>query len=177
MDKDGVTDNIDKCPGTPAGTPVDSVGCVLDGDKDGVTDNLDQCPNTLQGIAVDTKGCPVNKKENLDELKKGIQFQTGSTKFTKKSYTTLNDIAKLMRKVKSANLEVQGHTDNTGSEATNQRLSQKRAQAVVDFLIKKGIDEDRLRAIGYGSEMSIADNTTKEGREANRRVELVPFEQ
>ena len=177
MDKDGVTDNIDKCPGTPAGTPVDSVGCVLDGDKDGVTDNLDQCPNTLQGIAVDTKGCPVNKKENLDELKKGIQFQTGSTKFTKKSYTTLNDIAKLMRKVKSANLEVQGHTDNTGSEATNQRLSQKRAQAVVDFLIKKGIDEDRLRAIGYGSEMSIADNNTKEGREANRRVELVPFEQ
>ena len=177
FDKDGVPDSFDKCPNTTAGSVVDSTGCPADMDKDGVTDNIDQCPNTLQGIAVDTKGCPVNKKENLDELKKGIQFQTGSTKFTKKSYTTLNDIAKLMRKVKSANLEVQGHTDNTGSEATNQKLSQKRAQAVVDFLIKKGIDEDRLRAIGYGSEMSIADNNTKEGREANRRVELVPFEQ
>ena len=175
-DKDGVFDGQDKCPGTAAGLPVDSVGCVLDGDKDGVADNLDKCPNTLEGIAVKEDGCPVNKKENLDELKKGIQFQTGSTKLTKKSYTTLNDIASLMRKVKSANLEVQGHTDNTGSEAVNQKLSEKRAQAVVDFLKKKGIEADRLRAIGYGSEMSIADNSTKEGREQNRRVELVPFE-
>ena len=175
-DNDGIFDGQDKCPGTAAGLPVDSVGCVLDGDKDGVADNLDKCPNTLEGIAVKEDGCPVNKKENLDELKKGIQFQTGSTKLTKKSYTTLNDIASLMRKVKSANLEVQGHTDNTGSEATNQKLSEKRAQAVVDFLKKKGIEADRLRAIGYGSEMSIADNNTKEGREQNRRVELVPFE-
>ncbi|WP_298768331.1 OmpA family protein [uncultured Fibrobacter sp.] len=175
-DNDGISDGQDKCPGTAAGMPVDSVGCVLDGDKDGVPDNLDKCPNTLEGIAVKEDGCPVNKKEDLDQLKKGIQFQTGSTKLTKKSYTTLNDIASLMRKVKSANLEVQGHTDNTGSEAANQALSEKRAQAVVDFLKKKGIEADRLRAIGFGSEMSIADNSTKEGREQNRRVELVPFE-
>ncbi|WP_407450306.1 OmpA family protein [Fibrobacter sp.] len=175
-DQDGVADGQDKCPGTVAGMPVDSVGCVLDGDKDGVPDPKDKCPNTLEGIAVDTVGCAVNKKENLDELKKGIQFQTGSAKLTKKSFTTLNDIANLMRKVKSANLEVQGHTDNTGSEATNQKLSEKRAQAVVDHLKKKGIEADRLRAIGYGSEMPIADNETKEGREQNRRVELVPFE-
>jgi outer membrane protein OmpA-like peptidoglycan-associated protein len=175
-DNDGVADAQDKCPGTVAGMPVDSVGCVLDGDKDGVPDNQDKCPNTLEGIAVDAEGCPVNKKENLDELKKGIQFQTGSAKLTKKSYTTLNDIANLMRKVKSANLEVQGHTDNTGSESTNQKLSEKRAKAVVDHLKKKGIEGDRLRAIGYGSEMPIADNETKEGREQNRRVELVPFE-
>ena len=175
-DQDGVADGQDKCPGTVAGMPVDSVGCVLDGDKDGVPDPKDKCPNTLEGIAVDTVGCAVNKKENLDELKKGIQFQTGSAKLTKKSFTTLNDIANLMRKVKSANLEVQGHTDNTGSETTNQKLSEKRAKAVVDHLKKKGIEADRLRAIGYGSEMPIADNETKEGREMNRRVELVPFE-
>ena len=175
-DQDGVADGQDKCPGTVAGMPVDSVGCVLDGDKDGVPDPKDKCPNTLEGIAVDTVGCAVNKKENLDELKKGIQFQTGSAKLTKKSFTTLNDIANLMRKVKSANLEVQGHTDNTGSETTNQKLSEKRAKAVVDHLKKKGIEADRLRAIGYGSEMPIADNETKEGREQNRRVELVPFE-
>ena len=175
-DNDGVFDGVDKCPGTPAGMPVDSTGCTMDTDKDGVPDNLDKCPHTLEGVRVKEDGCPVNKKENLDELKKGIQFQTGSAKLTKKSYTTLNDIASLMRKFKSANLEVQGHTDNTGSEDTNQKLSQKRAQAVVDFLKKKGIEDDRLRAIGYGSEMSIADNNTKEGREQNRRVELVPFE-
>lgn len=175
-DKDGILDGQDKCPGTAPGTPVDSTGCVMDTDKDGVPDNMDKCPNTLQGVAVTEAGCPVNKKEDLDQLKKGIQFKTGSAKLTKKSYTTLNDIASLMRKFKSANLEVQGHTDNTGSEQTNQVLSQKRAQAVVDFLKKKGIEEDRLRAVGYGSEMSIADNNTKEGREQNRRVELVPFE-
>ena len=175
-DKDGIFDGLDRCPGTVAGTSVDSLGCPLDSDRDGVPDNLDKCPNTLQGVAVKDDGCPVNKKENLDELKKGIQFQSGSTKLTKKSYNTLNDIAALMRKFKTANLEVQGHTDNTGSEQTNQKLSQGRAQAVVDFLVKKGIDSDRLRAVGYGSEMSIADNNTKEGREKNRRVELIPFE-
>ena len=175
-DNDGISDGMDKCPGTAPGSVVDSAGCPMDSDHDGVPDPKDLCPNTLQGVAVKEDGCPVNKKENLDELKKGINFQSGSTKLTKKSYTTLNDIAALMRKFKSANLEVQGHTDNTGSEATNQKLSQGRAQAVVDFLKKKGVESDRLRAIGYGSEMPIADNNTNEGREKNRRVELVPFE-
>ena len=174
-DKDGVPDTNDKCPGTPAGNSVDSVGCLPDFDKDGVADILDKCPNTLPGIRVNTDGCPINKKEDLDQLKKGIKFKTGSSKLTKSSYSTLNDIAALMKKIPEANLEVQGHTDNKGSDKKNQKLSEQRAESVVKYLKKKGISSDRLRAVGYGSSQPIAENDDAAGREQNRRVELVPF--
>ncbi len=174
-DKDNVPDALDKCPNTPAGAPVDSVGCLLDSDKDGVPDINDKCPNTLVGVKIDKKGCPVNKKEDLERLKKGIAFQSGSAKLTKSSYGTLNDIIKLMKKIDSANLEVQGHTDNTGSYETNKKLSQERAQTVVNYFIEKGLSADRVRAVGFGSDRPIADNKTKKGRAKNRRVELVPF--
>jgi outer membrane protein OmpA-like peptidoglycan-associated protein len=166
----------DKCPNTPEGAQVDSLGCLPDFDKDGVPDNKDKCPNTLQGVAIDTVGCPLNKKENLDELKKGIQFKLNSAKLTTKSYGTLDDIARLMKKFPNANLEVQGHTDDKGTDEYNMQLSQKRAQAVMDYLITKGIDRSRLRAVGYGRTMPIASNNERNGREKNRRVEMVPFE-
>ena len=166
---------MDKCPGTPAGHSVDSLGCLPDFDKDGVPDILDKCPNTLPGVRVDEKGCPLNKKEDLDQLKKGIKFKTGSAKLTKSSYGTLDDIADLMNKIPEANLEVQGHTDNVGSDKKNQKLSEKRAQSVVNYLKKRGVDSARLRAVGFGSSKPIADNDDKEGRAQNRRVELVPF--
>jgi outer membrane protein OmpA-like peptidoglycan-associated protein len=146
-----------------------------DFDKDGVADVIDKCPNTLPGVRVDGSGCPINKKEDLDQLKKGIQFKTGSAKLTKSSYSTLNDIADLMNKIPEANLEVQGHTDNKGSEAKNKKLSEARASSVVNYLVKKGVAKDRLRAAGYGSEKPIADNGDAAGRAQNRRVELVPF--
>jgi outer membrane protein OmpA-like peptidoglycan-associated protein len=175
-DKDGVPDVTDKCPSTPAGMQVDSLGCLSDFDKDGVPDMKDKCPNTLQGVAIDSVGCPLNKKENLDELKKGIQFKTNSAKLTKKSFGTLDDIARLMQKFPNANLEVQGHTDDKGTDEYNMQLSQKRAETVVGYLISKGIDRSRLRAVGYGRTMPIANNKAKGGREKNRRVEMVPFE-
>ena len=174
-DKDGIADFKDKCPGTPSGHAVDSTGCLPDFDKDGVADILDKCPNTLPGIRVDGEGCPINKKEDLDQLKKGINFKTGSAKLTKNSYGTLNDIADLMNKIPEANLEVQGHTDNKGSDAKNQKLSESRAQAVVAYLQKRGVNSDRLRAVGYGPSKPIADNSDAAGRAQNRRVELVPF--
>ena len=174
-DNDGIVDALDKCPNTPAGVSVDEVGCPVDSDKDGVADHLDKCPNTLVGVAVDKNGCP-NKSQDLEKLKKGIQFKSGSAKLTKSSYKTLNNIAKLMKKVESVNLEVQGHTDDSGKEEKNKKISEQRAQAVVKYLIKKGIDSERLRAVGYGSDKPIADNKTKKGRKLNRRVELVPFE-
>jgi outer membrane protein OmpA-like peptidoglycan-associated protein len=80
-----------------------------------------------------------------------------------------------MNKIPEANLEVQGHTDNKGSEKKNLKLSETRAKAVVKYLNKKGIDSSRLRAVGYGSEKPIADNDDAAGRAQNRRVELVPF--
>ena len=175
-DKDGVPDGIDQCADTQKDAPVDSVGCPLDSDKDGVPDYLDKCPNTLDGIKIDKKGCPVNKKEDLELLKKGIQFKTGSSKLTKASYKILDDIVKLLKKVESAKLEVQGHTDNTGSESANKKISQERAEMVAEYFVKKGISSERVRAVGYGSEMPVADNKTKSGRSKNRRVELVPFD-
>ena len=175
-DKDGVPDGIDQCAETQKDAPVDSTGCPLDSDKDGVPDYLDKCPNTLEGIKIDKKGCPVNKKEDLELLKKGIQFKTGSSKLTKASYKILDDIVKLLKKVESAKLEVQGHTDNTGSDVQNKKISQERADMVAGYFIKKGIASERVRAVGYGSEMPVADNKTKSGRSKNRRVELVPFE-
>lgn len=174
-DKDGIADFKDKCPGTPSGHIVDSLGCLPDFDKDGVPDVLDKCPNTLPGVRVDQNGCPLNKKEDLDQLKKGINFKTASARLTKSSYGTLDDIAELMIKIPEANLEVQGHTDNKGSEKRNKKLSEDRAAAVVKYLVKKGVAKDRLRAAGYGSEKPIADNTDAAGRAQNRRVELVPF--
>lgn len=174
-DGDGVGDDIDKCPNTPKDTPVDSTGCPFDADRDGVPDLQDKCPNTLPGIKVNKHGCPLNKKEDLENLKKGIQFQSGSAKLTKASYRTLNDIVALLKKITAAKLEVQGHTDNVGSAEKNKQLSQDRAQAVVDYFINNGISSDRTRAVGFGPEKPIADNKTKKGRAQNRRVELVPF--
>lgn len=174
-DKDGVPDTRDQCPLTPKGAPVDTTGCPIDTDKDGVPDYLDKCPNNLRGIKVDKVGCPVNKKEDLENLKKGINFKTGSTALTKSSFNTLNDIVALMTKLADVNLEIQGHTDNVGDSTYNEELSQGRAQAAVDYIISKGIGSKRLRAAGYGPRKPIADNKTKKGRAKNRRVELVPF--
>lgn len=174
-DKDGVPDNRDQCPLTPKGAPVDTTGCPIDTDKDGVPDYLDKCPNNLRGIKVNKVGCPVNKKEDLENLKKGINFKTGSTALTKSSFNTLNDIVALMTKLADVSLEIQGHTDNVGDSTYNEELSQGRAQAAVDYIVSKGIGSKRLRAAGYGPRKPIADNKTKKGRAKNRRVELVPF--
>ena len=173
-DNDGVFDGIDQCAETPAGVTVDAAGCPVDSDKDGVPDHLDKCANTLEGVAVDKNGCP-NKNQDLDKLKKGIQFKSGSAKLTASSNKTLNNIVKLMKKLPNVNLEIQGHTDDVGKAEKNKKISEQRAQAVVKYLVKKGIDADRLRAVGYGPDMPIADNKTKKGRALNRRVELVPF--
>ena len=174
-DKDGVFDGIDKCDKTPEGAPIDSVGCPLDTDKDGVFDYMDACPNTLPGINVNHRGCPLRKKEDLDQLKKGIQFEFGSAKLLKSSYPTLDDIISLLMKIPEVKLEVQGHTDIVGTEDFNQKLSEDRANAVADYFKLKGVPADRVRAIGFGTRMPLGDNETEEGRAKNRRVELIPF--
>jgi outer membrane protein OmpA-like peptidoglycan-associated protein len=174
-DKDGVADGRDQCPLTPKDAPVDTTGCPMDTDKDSIPDYLDKCPNSVRGVKIDKNGCPVNKKEDLDKLKTGINFKSGSTILTKPSYGTLDDIVYLMQKFADVNLEIQGHTDNVGDTEYNENLSQGRAQSVVDYMIRKGIKVNRLRAVGYGPHKPIADNKTKKGRAKNRRVELVPF--
>ena len=174
-DKDGVFDGPDKCPDTPEGVAVDADGCPLDTDKDGVPDYRDKCPNTLPGIQVNKRGCPLRRKEDLDYLKKGIQFEFDSAKLLKSSYPTLDDIIALLEKIPEVKLEVQGHTDIVGTEDYNQKLSEDRAHSVTDYMESKGIAADRLRAIGFGTRMPLADNVTDAGRAKNRRVELIPF--
>jgi len=174
-DGDGVPDYIDKCLTMPEAKGfVDSLGCNLDTDNDGVDDYLDECPHVAG--PVENKGCPVIKKEVRTLLKKamqGIQFETGKAVIKKSSNATLDQIAKVFIANPDYLVEVQGHTDNTGSDAVNLDLSQRRADAVKDYLVKAGVPQERLKAVGYGPARPIADNSTKSGRALNRRVEFI----
>ncbi len=101
-----------------------------------------------------------------------IFFQTGSADLSNESTLELERIVDFMEKEKSIKIEISGHTDNVGSDASNQSLSERRAKSVVDYLIGKGIDKVRLVGKGYGEALPIADNETDEGRQANRRTEF-----
>lgn len=180
-DGDGVPDYLDECPGTPteARGKVNGKGCELDTDGDGVADWQDECP-TVAGTTAN-KGCPEIKREVTTLLKKamqGIQFENGKSAIKSSSSTILDQIAQTFINNPSFIIEVQGHTDNVGNEQANIELSDKRANAVRDYLINKGVDPNRLTAKGYGPANPIADNATKEGRAKNRRVEFdITFEE
>lgn len=180
-DKDGIVDYLDQCPNTPAvaRNHVDSLGCTLDTDGDGVYDYEDLCP-TIPGEK-GTSGCPEVKREVrtlLTKAMQGIQFENGKATIKKTSYNILNQVAKLFIDNPTYIIEVQGHSDNVGNYQYNVDLSEKRAQAVREYLIKQGVPAERLTAHGYGPDRPIADNNTKEGRTLNRRVEFnITFEE
>ncbi len=172
-DGDGVPDYMDKCPDTPKGVKVDMNGCPFDRDGDGVPDYLDKCPDEPGTIA--NKGCPEVKQETkkiLAQALHGVQFESGKDVLTPNSLPILNKVAAVMKENKSYNLEINGHTDNTGGKAKNMELSQRRADSVKKYLESKGIDPQRLFAHGYGETMPVADNSTASGRAKNRRVEF-----
>ena len=102
-----------------------------------------------------------------------ITFDSGKATIKPESTVEINRIAKLMNEHPELKFEVQGHCDATGSDKVNDPLSQKRAEAIVDALVKQGIDKARLTAVGKGSRVPIASNSTDEGRAKNRRVEFV----
>ena len=167
-DKDGVTDSKDQCPDSPEGSKVDENGCAPDADKDGVSDENDLCPDTKADEKVNEVGCSATENINLS----GVNFETGSANLTQDSFPILDEAAATLLKHPSLKIEVGGHTDNTGSQAANERLSQKRAESVMQYLISKGIKAENLSAKGYGFSQPIADNATPEGKAKNRRVEL-----
>jgi len=103
----------------------------------------------------------------------GITFDVGKAIIKPESMGEINRIVKLMTDDPSLKFEVQGHTDNTGNAASNQTLSEQRAQAIVQKLIEMGISADRLTAVGKGQTNPLADNSTDEGRAKNRRVEFI----
>jgi OmpA-OmpF porin, OOP family len=171
-DGDGFPDDTDRCPDIP-GT-ID--GCP-DTDGDGIPDIDDKCP-TMAGPA-SNDGCPVieeKDRETLEFAMRAVQFEHGSARLLSESHRILNQVVDIMSRYPDFRLEISGHTDNTGADAFNMRLSQDRAKACYDYLVSRGISSRRMSYTGYGRTRPIADNKTQPGRQLNRRVEfnLVP---
>lgn len=171
-DNDGLNDEEDECPNEPGLKQYG--GCPLrDTDGDGLDDNIDKCP-TEAGPA-SNKGCPLTKNDLIDQVNyaaKNILFNVNSDVISDASYVSLNELIVLLSTNSTLHLTIEGHTDATGSAKLNKQLSQRRAESVLRYLVEKGIERSRLKAIGYGSERPIASNSAKEGQAINRRVEL-----
>jgi len=155
-------------PVTPAAVVAPAPSCsTLDSDNDGINDCNDACAGTIAGAKVDVNGCPVSL-----ELK-GVNFKVDSAVLTPNAKSILDGVAQnLINFPQKNDIEVHGHTSSEGSDSHNQKLSQRRSQSVVSYLKQKGVT-NRLTARGYGEKQPVADNSTQEGRELNRRVELV----
>ena len=171
-DGDGVMDSEDACP-NEAG-PIENKGCpVQDADGDGVPDDQDKCPNVI-GVA-ENYGCPIVTAEiqkEITDLARAIYFTTGKDSFTDETQIRLEGVDKILAEYTTSKFVVEGHTDSTGSDKINNELSQKRADAVMNYLIENGFPAENIKAVGYGSSKPIGDNNTSKGRQANRRVEI-----
>ena len=148
---------------TPAPAPAPK---PADSDGDGVTDNLDQCPNTPMGATVDARGCWTYEAVVL--------FDFDSAEIKSVAHPMLDEGSDILKKNPALNVEIDGHTDNMGPAEYNMKLSERRANAVMEYFISKGVDANRLTIKGFGLTKPAAGNDTKEGRAKNRRVELTP---
>ncbi len=169
-DGDGVSDFDDRCP-DKAGLRALS-GCP-DSDGDGIDDGRDRCPNEYGSVA--NNGCPGIDASDLSTLEtamRAVQFNTGKATLKIESNTVLNQIGDIMQKYPNYNLVIEGHTDNVGSAVNNQLLSERRAQACYEYLIRRGISPARMTHTGYGENNPISDNNSLTGRSLNRRVEF-----
>ena len=167
-DKDGINDEQDKCPTTAGLSRYD--GCPIpDTDKDGINDEVDKCP-TESGIDAN-HGCP-DVQPILTQAASNLKFATGKSYLSKKQLADLDVVVDVLNKYPNVSLDISGHTDNTGAEKINKKLSMNRATIVANYLVKKGIDVKRLSKNGYADKKPIADNKTKLGRSQNRRSEI-----
>jgi outer membrane protein OmpA-like peptidoglycan-associated protein len=173
-DGDGVVNKDDNCPNVAG--PTDNGGCPWpDTDGDGVLDKDDNCVN--EAGPASNNGCPEPvitdaAAQTINMGAKAILFNSGRTSFKKGVTAQLDNIVSIMNQFPKATFMIEGHTDSTGSAAVNLRVSDKRAKAVYDYFIKNGISADRLTSKGFGKVSPIADNKTRAGRAANRRVEI-----
>jgi large repetitive protein len=170
-DEDGVPDAADRCP-LEAG-PAANQGCPdTDRDGDTVVDRLDNCPDE-KGLP-ENAGCPkkqlVKITDDKLEIIESVYFKTDRAVIEPRSFALLDNVAAVLKTHDTLHIQVEGHTDSQGDDAYNKGLSQRRAEAVVAYLTKKGIAADRLIAMGFGEEQPIADNRTAQGRAQNRRV-------
>ena len=182
-DGDGVPDGIDQCADTPSGTRVDARGCTIstDADNDGVTDDKDLCPFTPANAKVDKDGCPIELSEREVELldkgritERNIHFETAKWDILPESLPTLDEIGNILIQWPRLKIEIGGHADWRGSDAYNLDLSEKRANAVLEYLTGKfpQITREQYTAKGYGESVPVASNKTAEGMARNRRVEF-----
>ncbi|MEP6614028.1 MAG: OmpA family protein, partial [Mucilaginibacter sp.] len=151
-----------------------------DSDGDGVADQFDKCPNTPAGSVVDGAGCPIKFPE-ADTSKKmttaaatpygNIQFEFDSSVLKTSSYPVL-DATSADMKANSSTVTLAGYASSEGTAAHNMRLSKDRANSVKTYLVNSGVDAKRVKVKGFGETHPIADNSTEEGRVANRRVEF-----
>lgn len=144
---------------------------LADSDNDGVVDGVDQCPNTLEGLEVDAVGCVKTDKAQSVVLQ-GVTFEFNSDRLTANARDILVRASEALKGQQDLKVELAGHTDSVGSADYNQKLSQKRAEAVRNYLIDLGVAPSRLIARGYGETKPIRSNDTEDGRERNRRVEF-----
>ncbi|MBD2858834.1 OmpA family protein [Spongiibacter sp. KMU-158] len=140
-----------------------------DSDNDGIIDSYDDCPNTLAGAKVDGRGCVVQQQTiTMDD----ITFPSNSAELTISAKFVLQKALTFLLKQPNLDAEIAGHTDSTGSDEYNRSLSQRRAESVKNYFVANGIAANRITAKGYGESEPIANNSTKEGRDKNRRVEM-----
>jgi outer membrane protein OmpA-like peptidoglycan-associated protein len=171
-DKDGINDEEDKCPEVAGVARYQ--GCPIpDTDKDGVNDEEDKCPN--EAGPASNFGCPEIPMEIIEKVNlaaRNIFFATGSSKLLAKSYNSLNNVVKILQDNPSYKVDIEGHTDTTGSAEKNHVLSHDRANSVKAYLLSKSIDDSRIKSEGFGFTRPIASNKTAAGKAKNRRVEM-----
>ncbi len=176
-DNDGVPDDVDKCPLKPEDIDgfQDEDGCPdLDNDLDGILDADDTCPNepeTFNGY-MDEDGCPDERPIEEKFILRGINFESGSASLTPDSYSILDRVVKSLMAYPEVKIEIRGYTDSVGSWESNLALSQKRADAVKQYLVNSGVMTDRILSKGYGEADPISSNKTAAGRAENRRIEF-----
>lgn len=171
-DKDGINDEEDKCP-LVAGV-ARYQGCPIpDTDRDGVNDEDDKCPN--EPGPASNFGCPVIAAAVIEKINlaaKNIFFVTGSSKLLAKSFSSLDNVVKILKDNPTYMVDIEGHTDTTGTHEKNMILSNQRASSVKAYMVSKGIDESRITSKGFGPDRPIASNKTTAGKAQNRRVEM-----
>ncbi|NVK64760.1 MAG: OmpA family protein [Flavobacteriales bacterium] len=175
-DEDGLLDKDDKCPNMAG--PLANDGCPYqDTDGDGILDKDDDCPATagVPSTEEGMNGCPKIEKEVEEVLQTAfdnLEFETGKDIIKAASIPSLTKLAEVLVKKPEWKLQISGHTDSQGNDQNNLILSKKRAEAVKNFMVENGINADRLNTLYFGETQPIADNSTAEGRQRNRRVEM-----
>lgn len=170
-DGDGIPDSEDQCPNQAEDMDnfQDEDGCAdLDNDDDGIVDAADQCPDqpeTKNGY-LDDDGCPDQTSTDLV----GFTFPRNSDKFDPAAAALLERAYQVLERNRRLTIEIAGHASE--GEAKPLELSIARAEAVKEYLVRRGISEERLRTVGYGVDRPMSTNTTRDGRDKNRRIEF-----